>query len=257
MPNNISKPHRGDAPKLVVMDLLGVFVEHDDAVRSALAAAFQAHGERVDPDVAGMAIGHPGLQGIYRVFQWLYPMERPNDSAVKSIHELAVKELQRLVRFGGAIQPSSSVVRLCEMWTRAGLQVAATTTLDARVVKVLLHCLGWDETPPFHALVLAEEVERPTPGPDMILQCMARLGAENLQEVAKVATHVMGLSDARQLGCGWNLLIDDGNLTMDQIAVLAPTAILDQASDLARLWSLLVHSDVELEDEIARFLARP
>lgn len=173
------------------------------------------------------------------------------------IHPLAVKELQRLVRFGGAIQPSSSVVRLCEMWTRAGLQVAATTTLDARVVKVLLHRLGWDETPPFHALVLAEEVERPTPGPDMILQCMARLGAENLQEVAKVATHVMGLSDARQLGCGWNVLIDDGNLTMDQIAVLAPTAILDKASDLARLWSLPVHSDVELEDEIARFLARP
>ena len=131
------------------MDLLGAFVEHDEAVRSALAAAFQAHGERVDPDVAGMAIGHPGLQGIYRVFQWLYPIERLNDSAVKSIHELAVKELQRLVRFGGAIQPSSSLVRLCEMWMRTGLQVAATTTPDARVVKVLLHRLGWDETPPF------------------------------------------------------------------------------------------------------------
>ena len=86
---------------------------------------------------------------------------------------------------------------------------------------------------------------------------MARLGVKDPKEVAKVATHVMGLSDARQLACGWNVLIDDGNLTMDQIAVLAPTAILDQASELARLWSLPVHSDVELEDEIARFLARP
>ena len=105
MLNNISEPHRGDAPTLVVIDLLGVFVEHDGAVRSAFAAAFQAHGERVDPDIAGMAIGHPSLHGIYRVFQWLYPMERPNNSAVKSIHELAVKELQRLVRFGGAFNP--------------------------------------------------------------------------------------------------------------------------------------------------------
>lgn len=257
MPNNISKPHRGDAPTLVVMDLLGVFVEHDGAVRSALAAAFQAHGERVDPDIAGMAIGHPGLQGIYRVFQWLYPMERPNDSAVNPFTNWPSKNCSGLSGLGGAIQPSSSVVRLCEMWTRAGLQVAATTTLDARVVKVLLHRLGWDETPPFHALVLAEEVERPTPGPDMILECMARLGVKDPKEVAKVATHVMGLSDARQLACGWNVLIDDGNLTMDQIAVLAPTAILDQASELARLWSLPVHSDVELEDEIARLLARP
>ena len=83
------------------------------------------------------------------------------------------------------------------------------------------------------------------------------LGVKDAQEVAKVATHVMGLSDARQLGCGWNVLIDDGNLTMDQIAVLAPTAILDQASELARLWSLPDHSEVELEDEIARFLAWP
>jgi len=257
MPNNkLSAQAPQGCPSLVVMDLLGVFVEHDEAVRSALAAAFQAHGERVDPDIAGMAIGHPGLQGIYRVFQWLYPMEKPNDTAVQSIHNLAVKELSRLVQFGDAIQARSGIVRMCDMWTRAGVHVAATTTLDSRVVKVLLGRLGWDELPPFHALVLAEEVERPTPGPDMILECMSRTGVNDPQSVAKVATHVMGLSDARQLGCGWNVLIDDGSLTMDQIAMLAPTAILDQSADLSRLWALPAHPDVELEDEIARLLSR-
>ena len=49
MPNNAVT--RGpEAPQLVVMDLLGVFMENDQAVKGAIAAAFQAHGERVDED---------------------------------------------------------------------------------------------------------------------------------------------------------------------------------------------------------------
>ena len=44
-------------PKLVVMDLLGTLVEHDRAVKGSLAAAFQAHGETIDEDVASIAIG--------------------------------------------------------------------------------------------------------------------------------------------------------------------------------------------------------
>ena len=44
MPNNavIRGP---EAPQLVVMDLLGVFMENDHAVKGAIAASFQAHGQ--------------------------------------------------------------------------------------------------------------------------------------------------------------------------------------------------------------------
>ena len=60
-----------------------------------------------------------------------------------------------------------------------------TTTLHGDVVKPLLRRFGWDETPPFSALVLSEEVECPTPGPDMILESMKRCGVVGVHEVAK------------------------------------------------------------------------
>ena len=49
MPNN-AVTCGPEAPQLVVMDLLGVFMQNDHAVKGAIAAAFQAHGERVDED---------------------------------------------------------------------------------------------------------------------------------------------------------------------------------------------------------------
>lgn len=58
MPNNAEIP-RLEAPQLVVMDLLGVFMENDHAVKGAIAAAFQAHGERVDEDLAAPPSGSP------------------------------------------------------------------------------------------------------------------------------------------------------------------------------------------------------
>ena len=136
MPNNVTaNPMRSDAPRLVVMDSLGVFVEHDETVRSALAAAFSAHGERVDEEVAAMAIGYPGVHGISRLLKWLHPNEEPSAQSVRSIHDLAVKEFGRMVRFGNAIQPATGIHRLCQNWGKVGVQMAATTTLDSAVVK--------------------------------------------------------------------------------------------------------------------------
>lgn len=256
MPNNGSSNTSSPCPKLVVMDLLGTLVEHDGAVRGALAAAFQAHGEKVDLDVASMAIGYPGLHGISRILKWLHPSEEPHLGSVRSIHDLAVKELSRMVSFAGGIQPAEGVERLCRTWANLGVAVAATTTLHASIVKPLLTRVKWDQNPPFSALVLAEEVERPTPGPDLILECMRRTGVSDLAGVAKVASHGIGLADAKQLGCGWSVLVDDGSLTTDQIAALAPTAIVDQAVDLMHVWKFPASSDTALEDEIARILHR-
>jgi len=255
MPNNLIssiQPH----PHLVVLDLFGTLVEYHHAMRGALAAAFQAHGERVDLDLAGMAVGYPGVQGIHRILRWLHPHEQPHAESARSIHELAVKECCRMVAYSSSIQPANGVVRLCQLLSHAGVKVAATTTLDAAVVKALLRRLGWDEHPPFSTLVLAEEVERPTPGPDLILECMRRTGVWDVHRVAKVACNVIGLADAKRLGCGWNVLVDCGTLTTDQIAALAPTAILDQVSELAQVWTFPAATDTALEDEIARILHR-
>ena len=91
----------------------------------------------------------------------------------------------------------------------------------------------------------------------MILECMRRTGVQDVKAVAKVASHVIGLSDARQLGCGWNVLVDDGTLTTDQIAAIAPSAIVDQVSHLSNIWTFPAQPDAALEDDIARLLARP
>ena len=258
MPNIVTaQGHALGSPRLVVMDLLGVFVEHDETVRRALAAAFSAHGEHVDEEVAAMAIGYPGVHGISRLLKWLHPNEEPSAQSVRSIHDLAVKEFGRMVRFGNAIQPASGIHHLCQNWGKVGVHMAATTTLDSAVVKSLLSRMGWDSNPPFHALVLAEEVDHPTPGPDLILECMRRTGVQDVKAVAKVASHVIGLSDARRLRCGWNVLVDDGTLTTDQIAAIAPSAIVDQVSHLSNIWTFPAQPDAAMEDDIARLLARP
>ena len=241
-------------PKLVVMDLLGTLVEHDRAVRGALAAAFQAHGETIDEDVASIAIGFPGLVGVERILRWLHPSEPPHLGSVQSIHDLAVKELVRLVKYADGIQPSHGVERLCRIWHAVGIQVAVTTTLHGDVVKPLLRRFGWDETPPFSALVLSEEVERPTPGPDMILESMSRCAVGGVHEVAKAASRAIGLADAKNLGCGWTVLVDDGTLTTDQIAALVPSAIVDQTEDLLDIWTLPNPLDMALDDEIAKVI---
>ena len=241
-------------PKLVVMDLLGTLVEHDRAVKGALAAAFQAHGETIDEDVASIAIGFPGLVGVERILRWLHPSENPHPGSVNSIHDLAVKELVRLVKHGAGIQPADGVRRLCRILGAAGIHVAVTTTLHADVVRPLLRRFGWDVTPPFSALVLAEEVEHPTPGPDMILECMRRCGVEEVDQTAKVACRAIGLAAAKNFGCGWTVLVDDGTLTTDHIAAIGPSAIVDRTEGLLDIWTLPTPPDLAIDDEIAKVI---
>ena len=178
----------------------GVFMENDHAVKGAIAAAFQAHGERVDEDLAATAIGFPKTQGIELVLRWLRPMEQPHKESVKSIDALAVKELTRMMIYGGDIEPASGVVRLCEQWHKCGVAVAAVSTLDSAVVNVMLRRFGWDEHPSFHALVLAEEFNAETPTSDVIEECMRRLDVVDVSAVAKVSTRAKGLVDAMKLG---------------------------------------------------------
>ena len=255
MPNNAVT--RGpEAPQLVVMDLLGVFMENDHAVKGAIAAAFQAHGERVDEDLAATAIGFPKTQGIERVLRWLHPMEQPHKESVKSIYALSAKELTRMMIYGGDIEPASGVVRLCEQWHKCGVAVAAVSTLDSAVVKVMLRRFGWDKQPPFHALVLAEEFNSENPISDVIEECMRRLGVVDVSAVAKVSTRAKGLVDAMRLGCGWKVLLDSGSMTTDQIAALGPDIIVNHVTDLAQAWKFPARPDIALEDEISKILQR-
>lgn len=46
---------------------------------------------------------------------------------------------------------------------------------------------------------------------------MKRCGVDDVRHVAKVASRAIGLADAKNLGCGWTVLVDDGTLTTDQI----------------------------------------
>ena len=255
MPNNPEIP-RLEAPQLVVMDLLGVFMENDHAVKGAIAAAFQAHGERVDEDLAATAIGFPKTQGIERVLRWRHPMEQPNKESVRSIHALAVKELTRMMTHSGAIEPSSGVMRLCEQWHKCGVSVAAVSTLDSAVVKVMLRRFGWDEHPPFHALVLAEEFNSANATSDVIEECMRRLGVAEVSAVARVSTRAKGLVDAMRFGCGWRVLLDSGAMTTDQIAAICPDIIVNHVTDLAQVWKFPARPDIALEDEISRILQR-
>jgi len=57
------------------------------------------------------------------------------------------------------------------------------------------------------------------------------------------------------LGCGWCVLLDRGGLTTDQIAAIAPTAIVDRVEDLGLLWQSKP-TDGRLEREIQRVLGR-
>ena len=72
--------------------------------------------------LAATAIGFPKTQGIERVLRWLHPMEQPHKESVNSIYALAVKELTRMMTYGGTIEPASGVVRLCEQWHKCGVR---------------------------------------------------------------------------------------------------------------------------------------
>lgn len=253
MPNNAMI--RGlEAPQLVVMDLLGVFMENNDSVKAAIAAAFQAHGVRIDEDLATSSLGFPNTQGIESVLRWLHPLEQPHKETVRSIHALAVKELTRMMTYAGSIEPSAGVVRLCEQWHKCGVAVAAVSTLQSDTVKAMLRRFGWDEHPPFHALVLAEEINMDNFHADVIKECMRRLGVAEVSAVAKVSTRARGLVNAKKLGCGWKVLLDAGSLTTDQIAALGPDIIVNHVTDLAFVWKFPARPDTALEDEISKML---
>ena len=73
-----------------------------------------------------------------RILRWLHPQ----------IHSrFGGQECCRMVAYSNSIQPANGAIRLCELLSRAGVKVAATTTLDAAVVKALLRRLGWDQHP--------------------------------------------------------------------------------------------------------------
>ena len=250
MPTNLAR----GCPKLVVLDLLGTVLEHDHAFQSALAASFQAHGERVDQDTASLALGHPGPMGIRRVLKWLYPREEPNEQSVASIHDLTQKALMRLVKHAANMVAAPGVERLCTAWRQAGIQVVAASVLDEPVTTALTHRLGWQTDSPFSALVVASRLPQAWSSPGMIAECMRRVGMDDASQVAVVSPYLVSLVGARKLGCGWIVLKDDGALTMEQTMALAPSAIVEQASDLGALWRLPSGKDVALDDEIAAFL---
>ena len=229
-------------------------MENNDSVKAAIAAAFQAHGVRIDEDLVASSLGFPKTQGIERVLRWLHPLEQPHKETVRSIHALAVKELTRMMTYAGSIEPSSGVVRLCEQWHKGGLAVAAVTTLQSGTVKAMLRRFGWDEHPPFHALVLAEEINADNIHADVIKECMRRLGVAEVSAVAKVSARARGLVNAKKLGCGWRVLLDAGSLTTDQVAALGPDIIVNHETDLAFVWKFPARPDTGLEDEISQIL---
>lgn len=175
-------------PDLVVIDLLGGLCPERERVRACLAAALSdADLPAGEYDVARLA----ELPTRAALQEWVAGETRLAPDVVRplvtAVHEDFRTRLMESVKLAGKIRVQPGAETLMAELGAQGIQVAIDTELDGDVAAAFIHAVGWSGPGKLDALVGADEVLVPRPGPGQVEEARRRCNLGNGARVVKVA----------------------------------------------------------------------
>jgi phosphonatase-like hydrolase len=118
---------------------------------------------------------------------------------------------------------------------RRGVKVVLNTGYDRFTAETLLSKVGWQVGRDVDGLVTADDVRNGRPHPDMIERAMALCDIDDPACVLKAGDSVVDIQEGKNAGCGVTVGVLTGAQTRQQLALAAPTYVLDSVADLKDL----------------------
>lgn len=175
-------------PDLVVIDLLGGLCPERERVRACLVAALSdADLSASEGDVARLV----ELPTRAALLEWVVAETRLAPEVVRplvaAVHEDFRTRLMESVKACRPLRMHAGAGTLLAELGAQGIRVAIDTELDGDVAAAFLRAIGWGGVGMLDAVVGADEVLVPRPGPGQVEEARRRCGLGAGARVVKVA----------------------------------------------------------------------
>jgi phosphonatase-like hydrolase len=210
---------------LAVLDMAGTTVRDDGQVPAAFGAALARHGINVTPDAVNAVRGASKRRAIYD----LLPAGSGRQALANEVFATFREELA--VRYRSTVRPIEGAEEAFA-WLRAnGIRIALNTGFDRDTTAMLLAALGWNGGTA-DTVVCGDDVAEGRPAPNLILECMRRMGVSDGQQVANVGDTVLDLRAARAARVRYNIGVLSGAHNRDQLQAEPHTHLIESIADL-------------------------
>jgi len=218
--------------KLVVFDMAGTTIDEQNVVYQTVHRALLRGGHAVTlQEVLLHAAGKEKLQAIRDVLAHLNVLEeREADKIFLDFTQLLDAAYAVLTP-----QPMSGAVETFDALRHRGIKIALNTGYNRRIAGDLLARLGWVAGREYDYLVMADDVERGRPFPDMIVCAMALAGVTDPGEVAKIGDSSVDIEEGKQAGCRISAGVTTGAQTAEQMLTAGPTHIFESLPEILDL----------------------
>jgi phosphonatase-like hydrolase len=222
------------AYRLAVFDMAGTTVADDNAVGIAFQQAFRNNGYEIMLHDINPLMGYHKPLAIQMVLEKLG--EEFDEDIVTTIHEDFVDEMINYYEYDPDVKPLPAAEELFLELKEKGIKVALNTGFPHEIAETILKRFQWRERGLVDDFIASDEVERGRPYPFMIHELMNRAGVDNPSLVVKVGDTEVDVNEGRNSKCGLVVAVTTGAFTREQLEPYKPDHIVDNLSELIKLF---------------------
>src|SRR5262245_23065018 len=224
--------------QVVVFDLAGTTVHHDDSVQRCRGDALGAVGLVVAPAAVNAVVGLPKPEAL-AVLVRRHGREAALLDRLDAIHRDFVARSIAFYQDDPTVHEVAGAVHVFQELKRAGVRIALNTGFNRPITRVILDRLGWSQSRLIDSTICSDEVPRGRPHPDMIRELMRRLILADPQAVAKVGDTPADLEEGFNAGCGLIVGVTRGTHTRDELATFPHTHLVETVAEVPGVLGLV------------------
>ena len=211
---------------LAIFDMAGTTIQENNLVYRTMHEVLVKHDLGVDLEtVLSRAAGKEKRTALADLLAGADP------AYVDSLF-LEFKQALDLNYAKAPIDPIDGTDRLFRFLRESGISVVLNTGYDRRTAEVLIQRVGWKVGEDIDGLIVADDVQRGRPFPDMIEEAMMRFGISDPGVTLKAGDSVVDIEEGKQANCGVTVGVLTGAQTREQLVLAEPDYILDSLVDL-------------------------
>jgi phosphonatase-like hydrolase len=219
---------------LVCLDMAGTTVSDDGTVMTAFGAAMRAAGLRegtaqwsAAEEVVSSTMGQSKIEVFTRILGDGSAANHAND-AFERAYDAAVAN--------GEVHGMPGANDVLQQLRRSGIKVCLTTGFAPPTRDAIIDRLRWRGD--IDLALSPVDAGRGRPWPDMILTAAARLGVEDLADVAVVGDTVSDIEAGLRAGAGLVIGVTSGHGTARELKAAGPTEVMMDITGLPRVLAL-------------------
>jgi phosphonatase-like hydrolase len=221
------------AVELVVFDMAGTTIEHEDQVPRAFRDALRSNGIAFAEEELQRRMGASKREVLSFFVGRQFGEDANNPRRVERVYA-DFSALLRDYYTGVGVRPIAGVEEALARLRGLGIKVALTTGFDREVTNTILETVGWSDGV-VDASLCGDDVPRGRPAPFMIFRAMEATGVLDVGRVAVVGDTALDLQAGTNAGARWVVGVLTGSHGLDQLGATRHTHILANTAELPAL----------------------